>query len=53
MTGLALEYGVSANQRESVLVVLNGWQRNCPALLAVAFFASPAKLPAVNIRVAI
>jgi hypothetical protein len=52
VTGFAFDHGVGANQRESVLVVLDGLKRYGPAFLTVAFLTSPAKLPAVNICVA-
>ena len=42
-----------ADQREAVLVVANLLQRNLPALHCVTAFAVGAKLPAMNVRVAV
>lgn len=50
---VALHQRMRSNQREAVLVVANRIQRNVPALNGVAAFTIGAKLPAMNIGVAI
>ena len=42
-----------ADQRETVIVILDLRQRNLPALHAVALFATRAELPFMNVGVAV
>jgi hypothetical protein len=51
MTGFAFDHGVRAQQRKTVLVVLNRLNRDRPAFLGVTLLATPAELPAMNICV--
>jgi len=53
VTFFALHQGMSAHQRKSILVILNGLDGNLPALDRVATFALGAKLPAMNVGMAI
>jgi hypothetical protein len=53
VTFLALHYGVRAEEREPVVVLLNRLHGNLPAQHRVALLAVGAKLPAMNIRMAI
>ena len=53
VTGVALQRGVRAHQRETILVILNLLHRDLPSLDAVALFATGAELSLMNVRVAI
>jgi len=53
MTCVAFRRGMSAEQREPVLVILDGLDRHAPAARRVAFLASASHLVHVNIGVAI
>jgi hypothetical protein len=53
VTGIAIQSGVRAQQREAVLVLLNLLHRDLPSLDGVALFAVRAELPLVNISMAI
>src|SRR5690242_16504695 len=53
VTVVALQGSVGADQRESVLVVLNVLNGDVPTLDGVALLATGAHLPAVNVSVTI
>lgn len=53
MTGNAVECGMSAEERETILMVLNVLDRDTPALDRVTFLAASSKLPAMKVCMAI
>ena len=53
MAGITLQRGVRSNQRETVLVILDGLDGDVPTLYRVALLAISAHLPFVNIGVTI
>lgn len=53
MARIALHCRVSTDQRKSVLVLLNGGERDPPPFHRVTLIAGRSKLPTVNIGVAI
>lgn len=53
VTGDAVEGGMSAEERETILMVLNVLDRDAPALDRVTFLAASSKLPAMKVRMAI
>ena len=53
MAGITLQGGVRSDQRKTILVVLDGLDRDVPTFHAVALLAIDAHLPFVNVGVAI
>jgi len=53
VAGIALQGSVRSDKRKTILVVLDGLDRNVPTFHGVALFAIDAHLPFVNIGVAI
>lgn len=53
MAVVALQHGMRANKREAILVIANLLQRNLPALHRVATFTIGAKLPTMDVGMAI
>lgn len=53
MAGIALERGVSTNQRKAVLVILHGTDGDIPSLHCMAALATGTHLPAMDIGMAV
>ena len=53
VTGDAVESSMSAEQRKTILMVLDVLDRDTPALDRVTFLAAGSKLPAMKVRVAV
>lgn len=53
MTGNAVESSMSAEQRKTILMVLDVLDRDTPALDRVTFLTARSKLPAMKVRVAV
>lgn len=53
VAGIAIESGMRAHQRETVIVILNRLHGNVPTIDAVALFTASAHFPAMDICVAL